>query len=107
MRASILSTWMIAAALGIFLGIPTPWPASSADQPGLKLAVVDLGRILRDSKAAKAAGAELDKQRKAFQADVSQQEKSIRDADQALEAQHQQGKLPDDEYVKKRQDLQT
>jgi outer membrane protein len=55
--------------------------------PVLKIGVVDVQKVLRDSKAAKSIRPEFDKMRKAFQKQVSEQEQQLRQAEQELTRQ--------------------
>ena len=62
--------------------------------------VLDVQLVLRDSKAAKSIRAGLDKQAAAYQAELAQQENSIRAADQQL--QQQRATLSAQDYETKR-----
>ncbi len=72
--------------------------------PQAVVAVVDVQKILEESKASKAVQAALEKQRTAFQNDISQQENTLRTADQDLS--RQRATLSAEEYEKKRQDIE-
>jgi len=51
------------------------------------IGVVDVQRVLRDSKASKSVRPEIDRMRKAFQAQVSKQEQQLRQVEQELNRQ--------------------
>ena len=72
--------------------------------PEVILAIVDVQKILEDSKASKTVEAGLEKQRTSFQNDISQQENNLRTADQDLA--RQRANLSPEDYEKKRQDLE-
>lgn len=61
--------------------------AKAQDVPVPKIGVVDVQKVLRDSKAAKSIRPEFDKMRKAFQKQVSEQEQRLRQAEQELSRQ--------------------
>jgi Skp family chaperone for outer membrane proteins len=63
----------------------TPPPPAHAQTPPRVIAIVDLQVIQRDSKAAAGARAALDKQAKAFQADLAKQEEALKNEGQQLE----------------------
>ena len=55
--------------------------------PTPKIGVVDVQRVLRESKASKSVRPEIDRMRKAFQAQVSKQEQQLRQVEQELNRQ--------------------
>jgi len=61
--------------------------AKAQEIPVPKIGVVDVQKVLRDSKAAKSIRPEFDKMRKAFQKQVSEQEQQLRQAEQELTRQ--------------------
>jgi Skp family chaperone for outer membrane proteins len=72
--------------------------------PQAVIAIVDAQKIMEESKASKAVQAALEKQRTTFQNDISQQENTLRTADQDLS--RQRATLSAEEYEKKKQDLE-
>jgi Skp family chaperone for outer membrane proteins len=74
----------LAAAL---LPLAARGPAGAQQAPQTVVAVVDVQKILEESKASKTVQAALDKQRTAFQNDISKQENTLRTADQDLSRQ--------------------
>jgi outer membrane protein len=73
----------LALAGVVLTGMPAS-PAHAQNTP-MVIAIVDLQVILRDSKAAAGARAGLDKQAKAFQADLAKQEDALKNEGQQLE----------------------
>lgn len=98
-RTSLVS--LVAMAL---IACATPAFAQQKPTGPLVVAIVDVQKILEDSKAAKTVQAALDKQRSSYQADISKQENALRAADQDLV--RQRGTLSADAFDKKRQDLE-
>ena len=80
----------------------TPTTTPSATQP-VVMGVMDVQFVLSNAKAAKGVRAALEKQAAAFQAELAQQENSIRAADQQL--QQQRTTLAPQDYEAKRVDL--
>lgn len=75
-------------ALSAVLTLGTFVSAAKAQEiPVPKIGVVDVQKVLRDSKAAKSIRPEFDKMRKAFQKQVSEQEQQLRQAEQELTRQ--------------------
>lgn len=70
----------------LMLGAIAPG-AQAQEIPVPKIGVVDVQKVLRDSKAAKSIRPEFDKMRKAFQKQVSEQEQRLRQAEQELTRQ--------------------
>jgi outer membrane protein len=91
----------LAAAL---LPLAARGPAGAQQAPQTVVAVVDVQKILEESKASKTVQAALEKQRTAFQNDISNQENTLRTADQDLS--RQRATLSAEDYDKKRQDLE-
>jgi outer membrane protein len=81
---------------------PTTTPVTGAAQP-VVMGVMDVQFVLSNAKAAKGVRAALEKQAAAFQAELAQQENSIRAADQQL--QQQRTTLAPQDYEAKRVDL--
>jgi outer membrane protein len=97
----ILPFYLTAALLAAVAPGPV---AAQQGAPQTVVAVVDVQKILEESKASKTVQAALEKQRTAFQNDISQQENTLRTADQDLS--RQRATLSADDYEKKRQDLE-
>ena len=79
---------------------PTPVVA----QEGAVIAILDMERILRDSKAAATLREEIDKQRLAHQSTLREQENALRTADQELA--RQRAVLSAEAFAAKRKELQ-
>lgn len=79
-----------------------PRPAQA--QEGTVIAILDMERILRDSKAAATLRQEIDKQRQVHQTKLQEQEKALRTADQELA--RQRSVLSAEAFAAKRQELQ-
>lgn len=90
------------AVAAVTLGGAPP-PARAQSGP-MVIAVVDLQVILRDSKAAVGARAAIDKQSKAFQADITKQESALQTEGQQLE--QQRASLTAEEFRKKSEAFQ-
>jgi outer membrane protein len=102
-RQSMLR-WLVVLFLGAAL---LPWSGHGAEAqqvPQTVVAVVDVQKVLEDSKASKSVQAALEKQRTAFQNDISQQENALRTADQDLS--RQRATLSAEDYEKKRGELE-
>lgn len=80
----------MSASLGLIglliFGVIAP-DAGAQEIPGPKIGIVDVQKVLRDSKAAKSIRPEFEKMRKAFQKQVSEQEQRLRQAEQELTRQ--------------------
>jgi outer membrane protein len=72
----------LAVVAVVLIGTPPPVQAQNAP---MVIAVVDLQVIIRDSKAAAGVRAAIDKQGKAFQADITKQESALQTEQQQLE----------------------
>lgn len=79
-------------------------PASVAAQEGTVIAILDMERILRESKAATTLREEVDRQRRAHQATLREQENALRSADQELA--RQRAVLSAESFTAKRKELQ-
>ena len=78
----------ISLALSAVLTLGTFVAGAKAQEiPVPKIGVVDVQRVLRDSKAAKNIRPEFESMRKAFQKQVSEQEQQLRQAEQELTRQ--------------------
>ncbi|MGD9741613.1 MAG: OmpH family outer membrane protein [Dongiaceae bacterium] len=86
------------------IAILAPLPASAQQQQiPLVVAVLDVNLILRESSAAKAVRAQIDKQRDTYQAALVTQENKLRDADQKLS--QDRASLSQEEFLKRRDEL--
>ena len=85
--------------VGLALG-----PGPAAAQDGTVIAILDMERILRDSKAAATLRQEVDKQRQTHQTTLREQENALRTADQELA--RQRSVLSADAFTAKRKELQ-
>jgi Skp family chaperone for outer membrane proteins len=79
-------------------------PTPVAAQDGAVIAILDMQRILRDSKAAATLREEIDKQRLAHQSTLREQENALRTADQELA--RQRAVLSAEAFASKRKELQ-
>lgn len=79
--------------------------ASAANFPPAVVAVVDIERILKESTAGKSVREQLATRRTAYQAQVTEDEKKLRDAEQALV--QQRASLPADQFEVKRREFET
>ena len=91
----------LAVVAVVLIGTPPPVQAQNAP---MVLAVVDLQVILRDSKAAAGARAAIDKQGKAFQAEITKEESSLQTEQQQLE--QQRASLTPEDFRKKSEQFQ-
>lgn len=97
--------WSVAVVLAAALMAgPAHRAAAQQQGPQVIVAVVDAQKILEESKASKSVQAALEKQRTAFQNDISQQENALRTADQDLS--RQRSTLSAEDFDKKRQELE-
>jgi outer membrane protein len=94
--------FLVALAFSLLAAAP-PRPAAAQGAP--IVAILDVPHIQRESKAAKSIQAEIEKKRAAFQAEIADQEKSLRAADQKLKSQ--QATLSREDYQKKRQEIEA
>jgi outer membrane protein len=92
--------WRLLAvvALAAAVGAAAPPPAHAQSGP-MVIAIVDLQVIYKDSKAAVGARAALDKQNKAYQADLAKQESALQTEGQQLE--QQRASMTADDFRKK------
>ena len=91
----------LAVVAVVLIGTPPPVQAQNAP---MVIAVVDLQVILRDSKAAAGARAAIDKQGKAFQAEITKEESSLQTEQQQLE--QQRASLAPEDFRKKSEQFQ-
>jgi Skp family chaperone for outer membrane proteins len=83
---SLLSRRSLAAPF-IALAVALSAANAVAQQKPLTVAIVDMQVILQQSEAAKSIQKQLESQRKSFQAEISKQEDSLRNAEQELRRQ--------------------
>ena len=104
-RIGPLSSGILCVCL-ICVGILTAAPNALAEatRPALSIAVIDIQIILRDSKAMKGVRDQIEVQRKKFQAEITDKEKTLRADGQALE--QQRAVLSPAAFTKKQRDLQ-
>ena len=95
---------MAFAAMAL-LASPAPAALAQTAQPAV-IGVLDLQRILHDSKAAQSANAALEKQQKIYEGQLGQQQNSLQVADQQLRQQAQSGTLGATDLQRKQTDLQ-
>jgi outer membrane protein len=69
------------------VAVPLVSPAQAQTIPTAVIGVVDVQRVLRESKASKSVRPEIDRMRKAFQGEVSKQEQQLRQVEQELNRQ--------------------
>lgn len=100
-RASAAPRVLGAAIVALMLSVGGETAAVRAQEmPSPTIAVLDIQRILRDSKAAKSIRPQVEKRKKQFQEEVRGQEGKLRKADKDL--QQQRAILAPEAYAKKR-----
>ena len=100
-----LTRRLLAIALCLALTVVvTPSRTPALAQEGAVIAILDVERILRESKAAATLQAEIDKQRQAHQERLREQENTLRTADQELA--RQRAVLSAEAFAAKRKELQ-
>lgn len=101
-----MKKFILAGFLAVFALTGTAMAADAAitaDKP-LKIAVIDLQAVMRDSKAGKSIQDQLEKVRKNFQDDLQRKEEKLRAEDQELTKER--AKLSAEEFTKKRRDFE-
>src|SRR5690606_16965345 len=101
-----LSAAFAIALTALALAAPTVRPAAAqgAGEVPLVVAVLDIQKVMRESTAAKAIQAELEEQRETYQAELAQQERKLRAADQDLAADRPT--LSQEAFAERREDLE-
>lgn len=100
-----LSAVLAAVLITFAATLPIVRPAAAQDtKPPLVVAVLDVQYIMRESSAAKAIHTELERQRETYQAELAEQEKALRAADQKLAAERTT--LSQDDFVQRRKELE-
>lgn len=102
MFSNRLSILAIFAALGLFLGVA---PARAADAGPGKIAVVDVQKILTESKAAKDVQKQLDTQRDSFKQEMAKHEQELRDMEKEIAGD--QSKTSAEDMAKKKQEFES
>lgn len=92
------------ALLGLFVLFTLVFVPLSAARAELSISVVDVERILTDSKAAKAVQKQVEEKRKGFIGDVENAEKKLRDKQKALQAEA--AKLSKEDLTKKAKEFE-
>ncbi len=96
---------LLAIGLSLVLAVClTSGPTPVVAQESAVIAILDMERILRDSKAAATLREEIDKQRLAHQSRLREQENALRTADQELA--RQRAVLSAEAFTAKRKELQ-
>jgi len=106
MKLSMFRRTAIAVLVSFAATIAVLAPISASAQQQqipLVVAVLDVNHILRESSAAKAVRAQVDKQRDTYQAALVTQENKLRDADQKLS--QERASLSQEEFLKRRDEL--
>jgi Skp family chaperone for outer membrane proteins len=98
-------TILRAAAFAAVAFFAAPAPGFAADAPALKVAVVDVQKLLTDSKAAKDVQKQLDTQRESFQQEIAKREGALRDTEKDLASKHDT--MAPDEFAKKKQAFES
>jgi len=101
-----LSAAFAIALTALALAAPTVRPAAAqgAGEVPLVVAVLDIQKVMRESTAARAIQAELEEQRETYQAELAQQERKLRAADQDLAADRPT--LSQEAFAERREDLE-
>jgi len=115
-----MSVWRIVAAVGVLIAVataavvttmyvhtPTPTPATTptVHVESLKIAVVDVGKVFRESAAVKSINAQLRPYLEKFRADAAEVEKELRDTQDEL-ARSQATALTADAHTTERLELE-
>ena len=87
-----------------FFSVLTAALGPAAAQDGSSIAILDMERILRESKAAKNLREEIDKQRQIHQSNLNERENALRTADEELA--RQRAVLSSEAFAAKRKELQ-
>lgn len=99
-RAAVAS-----AGLLLLAGPAAAQPAGSAQsEQGIRIAVIDVQKIMSDSKAVQSIQRQIDQQREQYQADLQRREKELREANEALA--RERGVLSEDAFRRKRRRLE-
>lgn len=98
-RALLLIALMLTASLPLSAAEPTAAPL-----PKFPFAVVDMQRVMKDSKAAQSIQKQLEAQRAVFQQQIANEEKNLTEAQANL--QESQKTLSPDAFEAKKRDLQ-
>jgi Skp family chaperone for outer membrane proteins len=99
-----MRTTMKTFVLTLFLVLALASPARAEDAKAVKLAVVDIQALLRDSKAAQSIEAQLATIRKNFQTEVEGEEKTLRATEKAI--MDKKASMKEDEFKAKAQEFQ-
>jgi Skp family chaperone for outer membrane proteins len=99
----LLTRRLLTAALCLTFAVVLT-SSSALAQEGAVIAILDVERILRDSKAAATLRAEIDNQRQTHQTSLREQENALRTADQELA--RQRAVLSAEAFAAKRKELQ-
>jgi Skp family chaperone for outer membrane proteins len=78
--------------------------AQAAGQQGIRIAVIDMQKIMSDSKAVQSIQRQIDRQREQYQSDLQRREQELRKANQTLA--RERGVLSEDAFRKKRRRLE-
>lgn len=92
------------ALVALFLFGAAALPSHAQEAKAIKIAVVDIQSLLKNSKGAQSIESQLATIRKNFQAEVEKEEKSLRDAEKAII--EQKDKLSEEEFKAKAGDFQ-
>lgn len=92
------------AFVALFLLGAVPAAVHAQEAKALKIAVVDIQSLLKNSKGAQSIESQLATIRKDFQAEVEKEEKSLRDAEKAI--LEQKDKLSEEEFKAKAGEFQ-
>jgi outer membrane protein len=100
----MLRSTLIVLVTAVLLTAFGPNVLAQQTGPAVSVAIVDAQKILEECRASKTVQSALEKQRTSYQNEISQQENSLRTADQDLS--RQRPSLSADDYEKKRQELE-
>ena len=95
----------LAGALGLAAVLLLPAAAAAQSQEVQGIGIIDAQRIYREASAVKSLQQRIDSQRAAFQSELREQEKQLRDADQELA--RQRAILSSEAFNKRRKELET
>jgi len=84
--------------------VTLPVDKASAQDPSPKIVIVDVEKILSDSKAAQSLQKQLKEKREAFQKEFAGKESQLKETEKTLMAERE--KLSQEDFAKKRQDYE-
>jgi outer membrane protein len=97
-RGSDPRRFLAIAVLALMIGVPgEPAHASDLDLAGLRLAVVDFGKIRKEAAAVRSINAQLETYVASYQLDIEREEEALKRAQEEID--HKRGLLSPDAYA--------